>query len=72
MSRTTRKYGERGLRYVHIEVGHAAQNTLLAAAALGLASYPVGAFDDAQLAALLQLGRGESPLYLVPVGAPAR
>jgi SagB-type dehydrogenase family enzyme len=69
-ARTTRKYGERGVRYVHIEIGHAAQNVLLAAAALGLAAYPVGAFDDARLAELLRLGRGEAALYLVPVGAP--
>jgi len=27
--RTTRKYRKRGIRYVHIEVGHAAQNLLL-------------------------------------------
>lgn len=34
-SRTTRKYGNRGLRYVHMEVGHA-QNLLLQAVAQGL------------------------------------
>jgi len=68
--RTTRKYGERGVRYVHMEVGHAAQNALLAAAALGLAAYPVGAFDDERLTQLLDLGRGEVPLYLLPIGAP--
>jgi SagB-type dehydrogenase family enzyme len=70
VARTTRKYGERGVRYVHMEVGHAAQNVLLAAAALGLAAYPVGAFDDARVGELLQLGRGEAALYLLPVGAP--
>ncbi len=69
-ARTTRKYGERGVRYVHMEVGHAAQNVLLAATALGLAAYPVGAFDDARVAELLGLGHGEAALYLVPVGAP--
>jgi SagB-type dehydrogenase family enzyme len=68
-ARTTRKYGERGVRYAHIEAGHAAQNVLLTATALGLAAYPVGAFDDAQVGGLLQLGHGEAPLYLVPVGA---
>jgi nitroreductase len=50
--------------------GHAAQNALLTATALGLAGYPVGAFDDARVAQLPRLGRGEVPLYLVPVGAP--
>lgn len=66
--RTTRKYGPRGVRYVHIEVGHAAQNLVLQATALGLGSVTVGAFDDAAVARLLDLPRGETPLYLVPVG----
>jgi len=68
--RMTHKYDERGVRYVHIEVGHAAQNVLLAVAALELAAYPVGAFDDERVAQLLDLGRGEVPLYLLPIGAP--
>ena len=68
-ARTTRKYGERGIRYVQIEIGHAAQNLLLAATALGLGAYPVGAFDDARVARLLHASRGETALYLIPVGA---
>jgi len=69
--RTTRKYGERGKRYVHIEVGHAAQNALLQAAALGLGAAVVGAFDDAAVAGLLDLPASEHPLYLLPLGWPA-
>jgi len=69
-ARTTRKYGERATRYVCMEAGHAAQNVLLTAAALDLAAYPVGAFADARVAELLGLAHDETPLYLVPVGAP--
>jgi SagB-type dehydrogenase family enzyme len=69
-TRTTRKYGERGVRYVHMEAGHAAQNALLQAAALGLGGTVVGAFDDAEVAKVLGLRKGEQPLYLVPLGRP--
>ena len=69
-SRTTRKYGGRATRYVHIEVGHAAQNVLLQATAFGLAAAPVGAFDDRGVKALLALPREAEPLYLLPVGRP--
>ncbi|MCX8067381.1 MAG: SagB/ThcOx family dehydrogenase [Anaerolineae bacterium] len=70
-SRTTRRYGERGrVRYVPMDVGHAAQNLLLQAVALGLGSVPVGAFDDAAVARVLSLPREEEPLYLLPVGHP--
>jgi SagB-type dehydrogenase family enzyme len=69
---TRRKYGERAERYMNMEAGHAAQNLLLQAVALGLASVPVGAFDDAAVSSVLGLGRTECPLYLIPVGAPNR
>jgi SagB-type dehydrogenase family enzyme len=66
--RTTRKYGERGVRYVHIEVGHAAQNACLMATSLGLGSATVGAFDDDDVKTVLQLPQNEVPLYLLSVG----
>ncbi len=66
-SRTTRKYGTRGVRYVHMEVGHASQNLLLQAVALGLSGAVVGAFDDERLKRLLQLLGEERPLAILPV-----
>jgi len=66
--RTARKYGERGVRYVHMEVGHAAQNVCLMATSLGCSSVTVGAFDDDAVKAVLQLPQNETPLYLLPVG----
>jgi len=67
--RTARKYGrDRSPRYVHMEVGHAAQNLLLQAVTLGLGAVPIGAFDDAQVQEVLALPPDEQPLYLVPVG----
>ena len=68
--RTTDKYGDRGIRYVHMEVGHAAQNACLEAAALGLGAVVVGAFDDGPVKRLLGLAREEEPLALIPVGRP--
>jgi SagB-type dehydrogenase family enzyme len=68
--RTTGKYRRRGLQYVYMEAGHAAQNFLLQAASLGLGTVPIGAFRDAEVAAALELPPGEHPLYLLPVGKP--
>ena len=65
--RTTRKYGERGIRYVHMEVGHAAQNLFLQAEALGLAAVVVGAFEDDAVATALKLPTDVQPLMLLPV-----
>jgi len=70
--RTAARYGKRGERYVHMEAGHAAQNLLLEATALGLGATPVGAFHDAEVARLLRLPSGETPLYLIPVGRKSR
>jgi SagB-type dehydrogenase family enzyme len=66
--RTTRAYGERGVRYVHMEAGHVAQNIHLQAVSCGLSSVPVGAFQDAEVKSLLALPEGEEPLYIIPVG----
>ena len=66
--RTTGKYGERGIRYAHMEAGHAAQNVWLQATALGLGTVVVGAFDEERVKRVLGLARGEEPLYLMPVG----
>jgi SagB-type dehydrogenase family enzyme len=70
ITRAARVYRERARQYVCIDLGHAAQNLLLQAAALGLAGTPVGAFDDAELRSALRLSKGDEPLYLVPVGYP--
>ena len=50
--RTTGKYGRRGIPYVHMEVGHAAQNVCLQAIALGLNTAVIGAFRDAEVKAI--------------------
>lgn len=68
--RTTARYGERGIRYVHIEVGHAGENIYLQAEALGLATVAVGAFSDRGVKEVLKLE--EEPLYLMPVGKKIR
>jgi len=66
--RVTGKYGERGLRYVHMEAGHAAQNVYLQAVFLNLGTVVLGAFDDMRVAETLTLGEQEQPLYLMPIG----
>lgn len=69
--RTEARYGQRADQYVPMEAGHAAQNILLEATALGLGATPVGAFQDEIVARLLHLPADETPLYLIPVGSPA-
>jgi SagB-type dehydrogenase family enzyme len=69
--RTAQKYGEqRTPRYVHMEVGHSAQNLLLEAVALGLGGLPIGAFNDREVERVLSLPADQKPLYLIPVGHP--
>ena len=66
--RTSKKYGKRAKRYVHMEVGHAAQNLFLQAQDLDLGSVVVGAFYDDAVSELLQLPSEFAPLALMPVG----
>lgn len=69
-TRTTGKYGNRGIRYVHMEAGHAAQNILLQAVSLELGGVAIGAFSDHEVGRLLKMDKDGIPLYLVPVGKP--
>ncbi|MFO7870071.1 MAG: SagB/ThcOx family dehydrogenase [Kiritimatiellia bacterium] len=67
-ARTTRRYGERGKRYVHMEAGHISENIYLQAEAAGLGTVAVGAFDDEKAADLLGLPNDLAPMYIMPVG----
>ena len=66
--RTMKKYGDRGVRYVHMEAGHAAQNIYLQATALDLGAVTIGAFADELVKKLLSMPEEEAPLYIIPVG----
>ena len=67
-ARTSRKYGKRAKRYVHIEAGHAAQNLFLQAESLCLATVIVGAFSDDEVARVLRWPADLKPLLLMPLG----
>ena len=70
--RTRFKYGLRGYRFALLEAGHAAQNLLLAAAALGISALPLGGFYDAAVDDALGLdGVDQSVLYGVILGGAA-
>lgn len=66
--RTRKKYGKRARRYVHMEVGHAAQNVYLQAEARDIGTLIMGAFDDARVQSVLGLPENHQPLGLMPVG----
>ena len=66
--RLSHRYGAKTDEFVQIEVGHAAQNILLQAAALDLAAVPVGSLDPARAADTLALPPDQTVLYLIPVG----
>jgi SagB-type dehydrogenase family enzyme len=66
--RTSWKYRDRAERYVHIEIGHAAQNVCLQAVSLGLGTVPIGAFYDDRVKKTMQLPKNEEPLYIMPLG----
>jgi SagB-type dehydrogenase family enzyme len=71
IQRTAKKYGSRAERYVHMEVGAAAENVCLQAVAIDLATVLVGAFHDSAVKRLLGMESDEKPLALLPFGKPA-
>jgi len=66
--RTSGKYGERGIRYVQMEAGHAAQNILLQAVSLNLGAVVMGAFEDDKVERAMDMKPDEKLLYVIPVG----
>jgi len=70
-SRSTAKYGNRGIRYAMIEAGHIGQNLFLQAEALGLKAGIVGAFHDRQLIESMRIPHDHEPLLIMPVGHAA-
>ena len=64
-SRTTVKYGERGIMYVHNEVGHAAFNAMVECASLNLVCEPILIRSTTTLRAMLDLS--EEPLLLLKI-----
>jgi len=69
LERTKRKYGERGYRYILLDIGHLAENLYLACTALGLAIVTTGAFFDDEAADLLGIdGCDEAVMYVAFIG----
>lgn len=66
--RTTARYGDRGIMYVHQETGHVGQNISLEVVSLGLGTVAVGAFYEDFIMDLLNTEF--RPLYIFPVGRP--
>ena len=66
--RTTNKYGDRGIRYVHMDAGVAAENLHLQVVALGMGTVVIGAFDDDEVHKVMGLPSEERPQLIMPVG----
>lgn len=66
--RTSRKYGQRAQRYVHIEVGAVAENIYLQGRAVGIGTVFVGAFDDESVKRVIGAKPDENPLAILPLG----
>ena len=66
--RTSHRYGKRGERYVHMEVGHVGENIHLQAVAMGLSTVEVGAFNDEAVIEVLGIDQQFKPIYIMPIG----
>ncbi len=64
--RTMKKYQQRGMRYVHMEIGSVGENIYLQCESLGLGTVLIGAFEDEKVKKVL--GISEEPLGIMPVG----
>jgi SagB-type dehydrogenase family enzyme len=66
------RYGPVSHKVIAIDVGHVCQNLYLACEALNLGTCAIGAYDQAQMDAVVGVdGEDEFVVYLAPVGRPA-
>ena len=68
--RSRAKLGPGADAFVHMDLGHAAENLLLQAEGLGLAGVPIAWLDPDRARDVLGLPPDETPIYLVPIGRP--
>ncbi|GIW65471.1 MAG: nitroreductase [Candidatus Parcubacteria bacterium] len=67
--RTTRKYGNRGYRYIQLEAGHIGQNFYLLSVTLGLNCCAIGGFIEDKLNKVIDIdGFSESAIYCLAIG----
>ena len=63
------RYGERGYRYMHLDVGHVCQNLYLSAASIDCGVCAIAAFSDDDMNRLLHLdGENQFVIYIATVG----
>lgn len=62
------KYGNEGMKYTNIEIGHVSQNIYLQAEGLGLGTVTIGALNEEAIRHVLDLPSEHTPHYIMPVG----
>ena len=68
-SRTTERYGDRGMNYIYMEAGHVSQNIYLQCTSLGLGVVAIGAFHEHDLNGLIGIdGKAELSIYVNSIG----
>jgi nitroreductase len=67
----TERYGERGERYAIQDAAIACTYAMLAETAQGLASVPVGSFDDQGAWRIIGSPEGVAPMLMLPIGYAA-
>lgn len=66
--RTAVKYGDMTDAFIAMEAGHISENILLESVSLGLGAVPVGGFEPAEVDAILEVGEGETAIYINAIG----
>ncbi len=66
--KTAQRYGDQAEKYVHMEIGHAAENVYLQAVSLNVGTVVIGAFNENKVKSILDLPEELTPLYIMPIG----